>query len=395
MADLCGRIEQMHINVMHLLGGLPKSRRLVWFFAKEGCKVFWLYVSSLFVGFSLLLSNVQVQDWQCERCVLVASAKEVSEHVQNFAQLQSLLKYHQLSDYQIVKVLAVIRENLSNIALQEAHVNLDLVNSGVSPQLHSLFVQAKDFGFLIDSDLMFHFTIHSKIRAMECAGNWNKIYADHNLPVSVRNQCRAWSQKFKDLDAGRKMTVVYRSPGPDAKDYQLLLMAQKKDGVWNGILQDKDVLVPLSRTIVEQFTHPLPNAPVSSGYGKRVTPYTGIHTGIDLAAATGTPVQSATAGVVVEARAMNGYGNTVIVQNGKIRTLYAHLSKMDVCVGEQLEAGKTIGKVGSTGRATGPHLHFEVRINDLHVDPTPYLLKSKSSGIDHQKRAGELIQSAV
>ncbi|MDO5037213.1 MAG: peptidoglycan DD-metalloendopeptidase family protein [Tissierellia bacterium] len=115
---------------------------------------------------------------------------------------------------------------------------------------------------------------------------------------------------------------------------------------------------------------------ISSPYGMRVHPVTGVtkmHTGIDLPAPTGTPIVAAEAGTVIASRFMNGYGNCVMVSHGKTTTVYAHCSSRAVAVGQRVEAGQTIAYVGSTGMSTGPHLHFEVRVNGSHTNPMNYL----------------------
>ncbi len=104
-------------------------------------------------------------------------------------------------------------------------------------------------------------------------------------------------------------------------------------------------------------------------------PYAHFHTGVDLAAPLGTPVMAAADGIVVAvAHTYVGYGNYVMIAHGGgVITLYAHLLETDVNVGDRVARGKRIGLEGSTGLSTGPHLHFEVRINDQVVDPMRYL----------------------
>jgi murein DD-endopeptidase MepM/ murein hydrolase activator NlpD len=104
-------------------------------------------------------------------------------------------------------------------------------------------------------------------------------------------------------------------------------------------------------------------------------PYPHFHTGIDLAAAYGTPVTAAAGGVVVAvAHTTVGYGNYVIVAlGGGIMTLYGHLLETDVRVGDSVARGQRVGLEGTSGMSTGPHLHFELRVNDQVTDPMPYL----------------------
>ena len=105
-------------------------------------------------------------------------------------------------------------------------------------------------------------------------------------------------------------------------------------------------------------------------------PFAHFHTGVDMAAALGTPVMAAADGVVVAVAHTNvGYGYYVMIAHGGgVITLYAHLMETDVSVGDRVSRGQRIGLEGSTGLSTGPHLHFEVRINDGVVDPVLYLV---------------------
>ena len=121
------------------------------------------------------------------------------------------------------------------------------------------------------------------------------------------------------------------------------------------------------------LTQPLEFARVTSPFSTRMHPYQQRlqeHRGIDYAAPHGTPVRSIGDGVVEFAGWQTGYGNVVHVNHGGDHvTLYAHLSKIAVAVGQKVERGQNLGAVGATGWATGPHLHFEFRIRGVHVDP--------------------------
>lgn len=100
------------------------------------------------------------------------------------------------------------------------------------------------------------------------------------------------------------------------------------------------------------------------------------HTALDFGAPVGTPVKATMNGTVVYAGWNNeGYGNLVIIDNGKYRTYYAHLSKIPVKVGQKVSAGETIALSGNTGNSTGPHLHYEVRVDGRQVDPAKYIGK--------------------
>ena len=116
---------------------------------------------------------------------------------------------------------------------------------------------------------------------------------------------------------------------------------------------------------------------ITSPFGQRDNPMgqgTEFHPGIDIAAAQGTPIAAAMAGTVVAAGPDGGYGNLITVDDGNgLTTRYGHCSQIYARVGERVAPGDVIGAVGMTGRATGPHLHFEVRQDDRAIDPSAYL----------------------
>jgi murein DD-endopeptidase MepM/ murein hydrolase activator NlpD len=116
---------------------------------------------------------------------------------------------------------------------------------------------------------------------------------------------------------------------------------------------------------------------VTSGYGYRTHPIFGdqrLHTGIDIGAPYGAPVVASDGGVVTYAGVMSGYGNVIVVDHGGgLATTYNHLSAFSVGSGQSVGRGEPIGAVGCSGYCTGPHLHFEVRVNGSPVDPMPYL----------------------
>ena len=110
---------------------------------------------------------------------------------------------------------------------------------------------------------------------------------------------------------------------------------------------------------------------VTSGFGMR---WGRMHEGIDIGCAYGAPNRAAAAGTVIYAGWMSGYGNLVVIDHGNgLSTAYAHASSLAVSVGQSVSQGQTVSYVGATGHATGPHLHFEVRVNGVAVDPLQYL----------------------
>ena len=124
--------------------------------------------------------------------------------------------------------------------------------------------------------------------------------------------------------------------------------------------------------------------PITSGFGPRVHPVTGdhrLHAGIDIGATAGRPIRAAGAGTVSFAGVLSGYGNTVVVDHGGgVTTLYAHQSTVATNAGKPVAAGELLGRVGSSGLSTGPHLHFEVRVDGAPQNPMDWLSR-KSSGV--------------
>ena len=122
---------------------------------------------------------------------------------------------------------------------------------------------------------------------------------------------------------------------------------------------------------------PVESVSPGSGFGWRIDPFSGrsaLHTGLDFAAAPGTPIQAAAGGVVVALEFHPEYGNLIEIEHGNgLVTRYAHVSRMHVKKGDLIRRGQTIAEVGTTGRSTGPHLHFEVLVQGVPQDPQKFL----------------------
>lgn len=123
---------------------------------------------------------------------------------------------------------------------------------------------------------------------------------------------------------------------------------------------------------------PVVGGEVTDSYGVRGNPFGGssseFHSGQDIAAPRGTPVLAAADGFVTQAGTQSGYGQIVVIDHGNgLTTRYGHLSKIEATLGQEIKRGELLGQVGSTGRSTGPHLHYEVRFYDVPVSPSRYL----------------------
>ncbi|WP_246659819.1 M23 family metallopeptidase [Methylosinus sporium] len=150
-------------------------------------------------------------------------------------------------------------------------------------------------------------------------------------------------------------------------------------------------------TTLEGLRSALPSVPLrkplagavetTSGFGYRTDPFFGraaLHTGIDLRDDYGSPVRATAGGVVVSAGPSGGYGQMVEIDHGSsLATRYAHLSAITVSVGQEVAPGETVGRLGSTGRSTGPHLHYEVRVDGEPVDPSRFLRAASTLAESH------------
>ncbi len=133
----------------------------------------------------------------------------------------------------------------------------------------------------------------------------------------------------------------------------------------------------LSAYSVTNTTLPLEGAVISSPYGNRTDPVYktsgATHHGIDLVADEGSDIHSYKSGVVESVRNDKIYGNCVLINHGDISSFYAHMSSVCVSVGDSVSAGQRVGVIGSTGKSTGTHLHFEIHKDGKRIDPTGYL----------------------
>ena len=164
----------------------------------------------------------------------------------------------------------------------------------------------------------------------------------------------------------------------DALSRQVEVRSDSLSALESQLLEEriKKSLLPTSLPVAAQWN--------ASGFGWRVDPFTGeaaIHEGVDFTAEVGTPIKSAAAGVVINVERHPQYGNMVEIDHGnELTTRYAHASKVFVKQGALVRRGQKIAEVGTTGRSTGPHLHFEVRIRGVAQNPNRFLQQALTAG---------------
>lgn len=165
------------------------------------------------------------------------------------------------------------------------------------------------------------------------------------------------------------------------------ITSQGSDRQFQQLFASWDRAKPTAPTIATSVNvpslTPVNSYRLTSSFGLRNHPVLGghrHHAGIDMAAPTGTPVYASADGLISKAEWFGAYGNFISIgHGGELETRYGHLSRMAVTAGQRVQKGDLIGYVGSTGRSTGPHLHYEVRVAGQAVDPMPYMTETGSS----------------
>jgi murein DD-endopeptidase MepM/ murein hydrolase activator NlpD len=203
------------------------------------------------------------------------------------------------------------------------------------------------------------------------------------------NQVRA----ARDAIAQRKQELEATRSKLESRKAELAIARRKQHATLEQVRQQEEHLEgdlsAISEKIAEQLAQSsgyLPAGPIQGGSGRFIWPINGtvtsgfgprwgsFHEGVDISAPTGTPIRAADGGTVRIAGYTGGYGNyTCIDHGGGLSTCYGHQSSIAVSVGQSVAQAQVIGAVGSTGHSTGPHLHFEVRVNGQAVDPLGYL----------------------
>ena len=213
-----------------------------------------------------------------------------------------------------------------------------------------------------------------------------------SLAVALQTQTKT-ATVLQNTKALRGNYISRLSDEEKAKQEQIDEMTEQYEAVNNQILE-LAVQGLDSVYIGGELAWPVPGyTKITSNYGMRVHPITGqykLHTGVDISAPIGANFVAANDGIVTKAEYNTAYGNMVIIDHGGgISTLYAHGSEILVTVGQTVKKNDAILKVGSTGYSTGPHAHFEVRINGVVTDPLPYITTGLIPGTETEEDSQE------
>ena len=206
--------------------------------------------------------------------------------------------------------------------------------------------------------------MEQKVEAMQANVEAIEQVARERYGITVKEVKRLGLDPKRFTGSGGPFEAVQPLKAADPKFKQLFMSWKKLDQLEHG-------------TIAIPSTQPVKGTSLTSGYGVRNDPFRGraaMHAGIDLAAPIGTPIYATADAFVERSEWANGYGNLVELNHGRgIQTRYGHLSKSLVKQGQRVKRGDLIALMGSTGRSTGSHLHYEVRIDGKAVNPIPFM----------------------
>ncbi len=275
--------------------------------------------------------------------------------------------------------------------LEEQTRKLDAVKEKVAKRLRAMYVQGEvaPISILAESKSVSDLAarkallqriasrdreLFSEVRVLRDSVLSKKQQSDLNV-ARIAELVKKQQQEMKELQRVRdqkKQIFAQLKAEEDKIEAQLEEMARESNRLEAQIAAIQARTSGSTPIFRGRFIAPV-SGRMSSGFGTRVHPITGkrkAHTGVDIAAPSGTTIKAAGGGKVITSSYLRGYGNTVVIDHGGgISTLYAHCSRLYVSVGDTVKQGQKIAAVGSTGLSTGPHLHFEVRVNGKPVNP--------------------------
>lgn len=352
-------------------------------------------------------STTQLQQWQetiKQYQAGVSQKKEELTRIEAAARqrLQALQSSIQLTDEQIASAEANIATAVAQLQDLETQQHQAAVKYQAQFDLTAVrlrFLQQQrsqnTWAFLLDSNSLNQFLTRRQ--------RLKQVYqADQRQLIALKAE-QDHIQNQQQLISVKQQQIAYLKRQLEVQKNTLTTQAKSQDQVVNKLSQDRQVLenaeaqldqdaqtltlliqqrlgyvTPQPGTVMGtgRLSYPI-RAPITSTFGWRIHPILGtqrFHNGLDFGAPTGTPIQAAERGRVIYAGWYGGYGNAVIVDHGNgATTLYAHASRLVVQEGDVVQRGQVVALVGSTGLSTGPHLHFEVRINGEPQDPSYYL----------------------
>lgn len=311
------------------------------------------------------------------------------------AQLEELLR----QEHQAIIALRTAEAELaaSKLRMQEQAVAA-YVGKGSSDKLATFLLNADDVREVTAAEAYLQQVVRERKAVVERHRELEGQAIDLKKQMEVN---RVKGEEVRNEVAARQAQVVAQKAELDVLNAQVAaeanaqavlyqeVEAKRADilGEINSLQQQSDSIAAMLRAANNSgpaippgkgiLANPVPGSPMTSSFGMRLHPILGryiLHAGQDYGASTGTPIRASADGTVVSASFVSGYGNyTCIAHGGGLASCYAHQSSMSVATGQRVVRNQIIGAVGNTGNSTGPHLHYEVRVNGNPVNPLGYL----------------------
>ena len=293
--------------------------------------------------------------------------------------VEAELQAYNLESYtELVLALITVESGGVGGDIMQASESQGLPPNTIADPLYSIEVGVSYFASLMQEMTEKNVDIETVLQSY----NFGTAYITHvaeNGGTHTLSLAKAYSRDVVAPSLGNTNGATYAYPHPLAKEHGSYLY---QDG---GNFYYADLVMSFLTAAEEAgaFAYPVADLVMTSAYGMRIDPVTGglsPHNGVDFAPRNGgtPPIYAVQSGTVIEARYDFSYGYYVRLDHGSgVETLYAHLSELGVSVGDTVTTGDPIGVMGTTGKSTGVHLHFEVWLEGVRVDPTPYLNQSE------------------
>ena len=330
---------------------------------------------------------------------LSANLQEIAQMDINIRKTEITMKNINKEVYKAEQELKQVQQELNNITLDYNRKKelLDerlvaMYKSGETQYLDVL-LQSKGLSDFISSYFLICEIIENDTRLLEEAQNTkNEIEIKRNEKLQRETQLNEQKQKYLMAQKIFNSNKVLRNTSVKNLSKQEKQIQVKIDEYNRELAKIENEIISLAKTASfgddykgGKMVWPIPNHyRITSKYGMRTHPITGVyklHTGVDISAPKGTDFNAMAYGIVVKAEFNKAYGNMVILDHGGgVQTLYAHGTSIEVEVGQVVNAGHTVIKVGSTGYSTGPHAHFEIRLDGKTVNPLDYVSIPENEG---------------